>query len=231
MMATWLGLRRRRQQAESSSTPSSQEQQEEHEEQQEQQEEEDASARQPTSPTTPTTTPSPSGGARRVFRTLKRWLMGALSVLGLLTLVLAVLVARSDMRAVVRSGRPPTWPTYRAGLRLLELVEYARDTLTPPDLRALELSYAFIDTAIVHQMTAVGALDAFPRGAGAEPVCLCAEEVALAAPTASHPPFLYRLLRAAATRGLVDWQPEPDDCFSLTALGARFQRRVRGCWR
>ncbi len=131
----------------------------------------------------------------------------------------------------MRAGRPPTWPTYNFGLRLLETIEHARDALTPPDLRALELSYAFIDTAIVHQVTALGALDAFSRGAEAGDaggVCLRAEEIALASPVAAHAPYLYRLLRAAATRNLLEWHPERDDCFTLTPLGACFQRFV-GC--
>ena len=47
-----------------------------------------------------------------------------------------MLIARADLRAL-RVGRPPTWASYRVGLRLLQLVEAVRDTLTPPDLRAL----------------------------------------------------------------------------------------------
>ena len=73
-------------------------------------------------------------------------------------------------------------------------------------------------------------MDAFPRGAEDDAaVCLRSEEIALASPVASHAPhyhYHYRLLRAAATRGLLQWHPERDDCFTLTALGARFQRCV-----
>jgi hypothetical protein len=83
-------------------------------------------------------------------------------------------------------------------------------------------------------VAALGVLDAFPHGAeegraagsGGGTVCLRAEEAALASPVPAHAPYLYRVLRAAATRGLVDHHPERDDCFTLTALGARFQRSV-----
>lgn len=225
-MAAWLGLRRRRQAA--GEEPSQEHEQAQQEEQELKEDEgEEESSEEERHPSASAAALPTHNRTRRVLRTLRRWLLGALSLLGLLALALAVLIARADLRAL-RVGRPPTWASYRAGLRLLELVEVARDTLTPPDLRALEMSYAFIDTVIVHQMTALGALDAFPHGAAerGRDVCLRAEEVALAAPTAAHAPFLYRLLRAAATRGLLEWHAEPDDCFSLTTLGTRFQRCV-----
>lgn len=78
-------------------------------------------------------------------------------------------------------------------------------------------------------MASLGALDAFPKGAEDDAaVCLRSEEIAMAAPVATHAPeYLYRLLRAAATRGLLGWHPDRDDCFTLTALGVRFQRYVR----
>ena len=81
-------------------------------------------------------------------------------------------------------------------------------------------------------MASLGALDAFPKGAQDDPaMCLRSEEIALAAPVATHAPgYLYRLLRAAATRGLLDWHPDRDDCFTLTALGVRFQRYVHALY-
>lgn len=52
----------------------------------------------------------------------------------------------------MRAGRAPSWPVYHVGIRLLEGLELARDALMPPDLRALQLSYAFVETAIVYQV-------------------------------------------------------------------------------
>lgn len=83
-------------------------------------------------------------------RSLLRWLLALASVWGVLCAALAVAVGLADRHAL-RMGKHPTWPTYRVGLRVLEAIEWARDTMTPPDLRALEMTYAVFDTAIVHQ--------------------------------------------------------------------------------
>lgn len=99
----------------------------------------------------PPPTPLPPPPQNHKHRSLLRWLLALASVWGVLCAALAVAVGLADRHAL-RIGKPPTWPTYRVGLRMLEAIEWARDTLTPPDLRALRLSYAVIDTAIVHQV-------------------------------------------------------------------------------
>ena len=104
---------------------------------------------------TPTQTPQPhhqpAPSNPKLSRSLLRWLLVLAAAWGVLCTMLLVAVGVADRRAL-RAGKQPTWPTYRVGLRVLEAIEWARDTLTPPDLRALELSYAFIDTAIVHHV-------------------------------------------------------------------------------
>ena len=136
--------------------------------------------------------------------------------------------ARHEYEAIVspRSTRFPSWFTYKAGVRMLNLLTTLQEKLTPPDLQALQLGLNFYSSVVVYHLAATGISDAFPpyrlhqRRGGP---CLRSEEINLNAPTAMHLPYLNRLLRAATPLHLLDYH-EAKDCYTLTPLGARFQK-------
>jgi len=135
---------------------------------------------------------------------------------------------RHEYEAIVspRSTRFPSWFTYKAGVRMLNLLTTLQEKLTPPDLQALQLGLNFYSSVVVYHLAATGIFDAFPpyrlhRRRGGP--CLRSEEINLNAPTAMHLPYLNRLLRAATPLHLLDYH-EVNDCYTLTPLGARFQK-------
>ncbi len=122
--------------------------------------------------------------------------------------------------------RYPSWFTYKAGIRTLNVLTSLQEWLMPPDLQALQLGLHWFDSILVYQLAASGALDAFPphsgRGKHGVP-CLRCEEINLHARKALHLPYLSRLLHGATTLHVLDYHAG-QDCFSLTPLGVRFQR-------
>lgn len=171
--------------------------------------------------------PRSTQARRRVPRIIYSTLVVGLGLGGLVALMLVSYWARHEYEAIVHptSSRYPSWFTYKAGIRTLNLLATLQEKLTPPDLQALQLGLNFYSSVLVYHLATMGCFDAFPpyriHQRRVAP-CLRSEEINLNAPTAMHLPYFKRLLRAATPLHLLDYH-EAMDCYTLTPLGARFQ--------